>query len=59
MTTQVRSCPKCFHLMWLGSEQYQLLDEETVSATCPHCNSTVRFKLVTQGANAAGPKMGH
>jgi len=45
--------------MWLGSEQYQLLDEETVSATCPHCNSTVRFKLVTQGANAAGPKMGH
>ncbi len=59
MSTQVRSCPKCFHLMWLRDEQYELEDEVTIRAKCPHCGSTVRFKLVTQGANAAGPKMGH
>jgi len=59
MSTQVRSCPKCDHLMWLNPEGYDIVDEETVRATCPHCRSTVRFKLVTQGANATGPKMGH
>lgn len=59
MTTQVRSCPKCFQLMWLTGEQYELLDETTIRATCPHCRSVVRFALVSQGANAAGPKMGH
>jgi RNase P subunit RPR2 len=59
MTTQVRSCPKCFQLMWLTENQYELLDEATVRAKCPHCGSTVRFTLVSLGANAAGPKMGH
>jgi len=59
MTTQVRSCTKCFQLMWLTGEQYELLDETTVRAKCPHCGSAVRFALVSQGANAAGPKMGH
>lgn len=59
MSAQVRSCPKCFQLMWLNSEKYEVVDEETVRTTCPHCGSTVRFQLVTQGANAAGPKMGH
>lgn len=59
MTTQVRSCPKCFQLMWLKENQYELLGEETIRAKCPHCGSTVRFKLVSEGANATGPKMGH
>ena len=59
MATQVRSCPKCFQLMWLKPSEYESLDEETVRAKCPHCGSTVRFKLVSQGENATGPKMGH
>lgn len=59
MATQVRSCPKCFKLMWLKDDQYELLDEDTVRAKCPHCGSTVRFKLVVEGATASGPKMGH
>lgn len=59
MATQVRSCPKCFQLMWLKPSEYEPLDEETVRAKCPHCGSTVRFKLVSEGDNATGPKMGH
>ena len=59
MATQVRSCPKCFQLMWLKENEFEQLDEETMRAKCPHCSSVVRFNLVTAGANAAGPKMGH
>lgn len=59
MSTQVRSCPKCFQLMWLKPHEYELLDAETMRAKCPHCGSTVRFRLGGEGANAAGPKMGH
>lgn len=59
MSTQVRSCPKCFQLMWLKADEYEVLDPETVRAKCPHCGTTSRFKLVTAGANALGPKMGH
>ncbi len=59
MSTQVRSCPKCFQLMWLKPDQYEVLDDVFVRAKCPHCSSTVRFRLVSEGANAAGPKMGH
>lgn len=59
MATQVRSCPKCFQLMWLKPHEYESIDEETVRAKCPHCGSTVRFNLVSEGANATGPKMGH
>jgi len=59
MSTQIRSCPKCFQLMLLRESDHELLDEETVRAKCPHCGSTVRFKLVSEGANATGPKMGH
>ncbi len=59
MGTQVRSCPKCFQLMWLTQDHYDVIDEETVRAKCPHCSATVRFQLVISGANAAGPKMGH
>jgi DNA-directed RNA polymerase subunit RPC12/RpoP len=45
--------------MWLKQDHYDVIDEETIRAKCPHCGSTVRFKLVTEGANATGPKMGH
>ncbi len=59
MSTQVRSCQKCFQLMWLKADEYEILDVETVRAKCPHCGSMSRFKLVTVGTNALGPKMGH
>ncbi len=59
MSTQVRSCPKCFQLMWLRADEYEILDAETVRAKCPHCENLARFKLVTTGPNALGPKMGH
>ena len=59
MSTQVRSCHKCFQLMWLTADQYELLDEGTIRGKCPHCGALVRFKLVTEGSNATGPKMGH
>jgi RNase P subunit RPR2 len=59
MATQVRSCPNCFQLMWLKADQYEVLDEETLRTRCPHCGATVRFKLVSQGSTATGPKMGH
>jgi RNase P subunit RPR2 len=59
MTTQVRTCPKCAMLMWLKEDEYEQLDEETIRGKCPQCGSMVRFKLVSQGDNATGPKMGH
>ena len=59
MTTQVRTCPKCAQLMWLKEDQYERLDEDTIRGKCPQCGSMIRFKLVSQGENAAGPKMGH
>ncbi len=59
MSTQVRTCSKCFQLMWLRADEYEILDAETVRAKCPHCGSLARFKLVTTGSNALGPKMGH
>jgi hypothetical protein len=45
--------------MWLKQDHYDVIDEETVRTKCPHCDSIVRFQLVTAGANATGPKMGH
>jgi len=45
--------------MWLKDDQYERLDEATIRGRCPHCGSTVRFKLVSAGENATGPKMGH
>ncbi len=59
MRTQVRECPKCFKLMWGKDEDIDYPDENTVRYKCPHCSETVRFKLVTGGDNATGPKMGH
>jgi len=45
--------------MWLKPDEYEVLSDETVRAKCPHCGSAARFKLVTVGVNALGPKMGH
>ena len=45
--------------MWLKANDYEPIDEETVRTKCPHCGSTVRFKLIYEGDNATGPKMGH
>ncbi|MFO0774910.1 MAG: hypothetical protein U0172_09620 [Nitrospiraceae bacterium] len=59
MATQVRTCPKCFTLMWLTQDQLTYIDDNTVKATCPNCHAVVKISLVSRGANAAGPKMGH
>jgi hypothetical protein len=45
--------------MWVKDEAIEYPDENTMRVKCPHCQETVRFKLVTQGENAAGPQMGH
>ncbi|MGH7231393.1 MAG: hypothetical protein ACREJU_08540 [Nitrospiraceae bacterium] len=45
--------------MWLKDGDVELLDENTIRTKCPHCQELIRFKLVTEGSNAAGPKMGH
>lgn len=45
--------------MWLKQNEVDIVDGETIRAKCSHCNSVVRFRLVSEGANAAGPKMGH
>ena len=57
--TRTRTCPKCGQLIWMKDADIELLDENTIRTKCPHCGELVRFKLVTQGSNAAGPKMGH
>lgn len=59
MATQVRPCPRCFKLMWLKEELLEHEDENTIRTTCPHCKSLVRVRLVIEGPNATGPKMGH
>lgn len=55
----VRTCPKCGLLMWLKDDDIEHPDRNTMRVKCPHCCETVRFTLVTEGSNAAGPKMGH
>jgi len=57
--TTVRSCPRCFQLMWVKDGEVEVLDETTIRMKCPHCHELVRLKLVSQGSNATGPKMGH
>ncbi|WP_447973738.1 hypothetical protein [Nitrospira sp. Kam-Ns4a] len=55
----VKTCPRCSRLMWVKDEEVEYPDELTMRMKCPHCQQTVRITLVSQGANAAGPKMGH
>jgi hypothetical protein len=57
--TKVRSCPRCFKLMWVKDDEMEVLDETTIRTKCPHCRELVRLKLVSRGSNATGPKMGH
>jgi len=59
MAQLVKACPRCSLLMWVREEQTEYLNEHTIRTTCPHCKQSVRFTLVSRGANAAGPKMGH
>jgi hypothetical protein len=59
MAQLVKACPRCSLLMWVQEGQIEYLDENTVRTTCPHCKRLVRVTLVSRGANAAGPKMGH
>jgi hypothetical protein len=59
LMTKVKSCPRCFKLMWLKESDLEHLDENTVRTKCPHCQELVRITLVSVGSNAAGPKMGH
>ena len=55
----VKTCPRCSLLMWVKDEALEYPDPNSVRVTCPHCHQISTFKLVTQGENAAGPKMGH
>ncbi|MDE3017566.1 MAG: hypothetical protein KGO52_13225 [Nitrospirota bacterium] len=59
MAQLVKACPRCGLLMWVQEGQIEYLNENTVRTTCPHCKQLVRVTLVSRGANAAGPKMGH
>jgi hypothetical protein len=45
--------------MWIKEDQFEILDEDTFRARCPQCGAASRFKLITEGANSYGPKMGH
>ena len=45
--------------MWPKETDLEYLDENTVRTKFPHCHELVRIKLVMEGSNAAGPKMGH
>jgi phage FluMu protein Com len=45
--------------MWIKDEQVEYVDENSIRVKCPHCQHVSTFKLITQGSNAAGPKMGH
>ena len=45
--------------MWIKDEDVEYLDDNTMRAKCPHCQQPVTMKLVVQGSNATGPKMGH
>jgi hypothetical protein len=56
---QVRTCPRCQLLMWVKDEQVEHVDENSIRLKCPHCEKVSTFKLIVQGSNAAGPKMGH
>lgn len=59
MAQLVKACPRCSLLMWVQEDQIEHLDEDTIRTTCPHCQQSVRVRLVSRGANADGPKMGH
>ena len=59
MSMLVRKCPKCSKLFWKKEEEVEYADENTLKVTCNHCHQVLRIPLITQGANAGAPKMGH
>ena len=59
MSMLVRKCPKCGKLFWKKEEEIQYADENTLKVVCNHCHQTLRIPLITEGANAGAPKMGH
>ena len=59
MSMLVRKCPKCGKLFWKKEEEVEYADENTLKVTCNHCHQVLRIPLITQGANAGAPKVGH
>ncbi len=59
MSMLVRKCPKCGNLFWKKEQDIEYSDENTLKVTCNHCHQILRIPLITQGANAGAPKMGH
>ena len=59
MPMLVRKCPKCEKLFWIKERDVDYSDEDTLRVTCTHCRQVLRIPLVTEGANAGAPKMGH
>ncbi len=59
MPMLVRKCPKCEKLFWVREQDIVYSDKDTLRITCTHCQQVLRILLVTEGANAGMPKMGH
>ena len=59
MSMLVRKCPKCSKLFWKKEDEVEYADENTLKVVCNHCHQILRIPLITQGANAGAPKMGH
>ena len=59
MPMLVRKCPKCEKLFWIKEQDIEYSDRNTLRVICTHCRQVLRIPLVTEGANAGAPKMGH
>ena len=59
MPKLVRKCPKCEKLFWINEQDIEYPDDNTWRVTCHHCYQVLRIPLITEGANAGAPKMGH
>lgn len=59
MPMLVRKCPKCEKLFWIKEQDIEYINDNTLRVTCHHCQQVLRIPLVTEGANAGAPKMGH
>lgn len=59
MPMLVRKCPNCGLLFWIQEQDIECTDENTWRVTCHHCQQVLRIPLITLGANAGAPKMGH
>ena len=59
MTHASTTCPRVRTDVVETKDQYERLAEKQSVESVLNADRTVRFKLVSQGENAAGPKMGH